>query len=112
MTQTHVPAEPEASARPAAPPPTPPPSAPPLSLTYATPQPKTAAEDVGFLIAVAVRRLIFAIGVGLLTAGVVNALAEARRDDPATLAGIGAGMIALVVPFRKLSEPMRLDRNA
>ena len=105
MTQTHVPAEPEASARTAQPPP------PALHLAYATPQPKSSAEDFGFVLALILRRLIFAVGVGLLAAGIADAIANDRRSDAPTLAGVGAGMVALVVPFRKLSEPMRLGRK-
>ena len=105
MTQKHVPAEPDASSRRPLPP------EPPLPLAYATPQPKHGAEDFGYLLAVAVRRLIFAVGVALLTGAIVDAFAATRRGDASVLAGVGAGMIALVVPFRKLSEPMRLGRN-
>jgi hypothetical protein len=104
-TQTHVPAEPEPSGRPV---PGPPPA---LHLAYATPQPKQDTLDFGDVLAIVIRRLVFAVGVGMLTYGVVYAIADARREDPATIAGMGAGLVALVVPFRKLSAPSRLGRK-
>jgi hypothetical protein len=109
MMQTPLPAEPDVTrgqtAR-AVPPP-----GPPLPLAYATPQPKKAAADLGdFLLAVA-RRLLFTAGVGMLVGGLVYAFAEYHRDDAATLVGIGAGLIALVVPFRRLAEPISAGRS-
>jgi hypothetical protein len=105
-TQTHVPAEPETSARPAVPP-----AAPALHLAYATPQPKQDPLDFGDVLAIVIRRLVFAVGVGMLTYGVVYSIASPRREDPATVAGVGAGLVALVVPFRKLSAPPRMGRK-
>src|SRR5687768_4068085 len=110
MTQTHFPAEPEASAgRPVRPVGSAPPV--PLSLAYATPQPKSAAEaDFGFYSVLVARRLVFALGVGLLFGGLVEAFGN-RGGDAATLAGWGSGLVALVVPFRKLTEPMLPSRK-
>src|SRR5829696_7577611 len=100
MNQPPPYAGPEPNVRPA------PPPGPALQLSYATPQPKTAGTaDFADVLIVSIRRLVFAVGVGMLAGGFVYAIADTRRDDPATLAGIGAGMVALVVPFRKLSEP-------
>jgi hypothetical protein len=51
---------------------------------------------------VAVRRLLFAVGVGIFCAGVAGGL---WRDDTVFIAaGWGAGLIALVVPFPALSR--------
>ena len=93
-TQTHVPAEPDASARPAVPLP-----GPALHLAYATPQPaRSQYPDARDILAMLFRRVVFAIGAGLLVAGVVEAFGE-RRGDASMMAGWGAGLIALVVPF-------------
>ena len=100
MTQTHVPAEPESSAGQSLPP------APPLSLAYATPRPRNAAAEDWVVV---VRRLVFALGVGLLAGGLVEAFGH-RGGDAAGLAGWGSGLVALVVPFRRMSEPMLPSR--
>ena len=113
MTHTHMHAEPDSSTR-ASPEQGPVPRVPPgpaLHLAYATPPPKQDALDFGDVLAIVIRRLVFAVGVGMLTYGVVYGLANPRREDPATVAGIGAGLVALVVPFRKLSAPPRLGRK-
>src|SRR5688572_14385958 len=106
MNQPPPYAGPEAAARPV-----PPPPGPALQLSYATPQPKAAgAVDFGDVLIIVIRRLVFAVGVGLLVAGLVHGFGEGNDDDAAALAGVGAGMVALVVPFRKLSEPVRVWR--
>ena len=102
MTQTHPPIELDAPAPPA-------PAA--MHLAYATPSPRKSALDVGDALLIVFRRIVFAAGVGFLVGGVVLVFDGARRDDPATAAGVGAGLIALVIPFRKLSEMPRLGRK-
>ena len=85
---------------------------PALQLAYATPQPKSAGTaDFADVLQIMIRRIVFATGIGMLVGGLVYAFADNRRDDPAAMAGVGAGMVALVVPFRKLSEPVRLGRK-
>jgi hypothetical protein len=114
MMQTPLPAEPDMTrgqtARAVPPGPA---AGQPLALAYATPQPKKAATaDLGDYLIAVVRRLMFAAGVGLLAGGLVTAFADhSNRDDAATLVGIGAGLIALVVPFRRLAEPISAGRS-
>ena len=95
MSQTHVPVEPDTSVRPA---PAPAPG-PALQLAYATPPPaqKQWPEFVD-VVAMLIRRFLFAVGVGLLVSGLVEAFGQ-RRGDAAVMAGWGAALVALVVPF-------------
>ena len=94
VPQTHVPVEPGAPVRRAYPP------EPALPLAYATPQPAQAQfPDVRDVIAMVLRRTLFALGVGLLVGGLVLAFGERRGGDPEVMAGWGAALIALVVPF-------------
>jgi hypothetical protein len=103
MTQMQMPVEPDASARPAHAPGPPLPREPwreaPLPLAYATPQPaQSQFPDLRDIIAMLVRRVLFALGAGLLVTGLVEAFGQGRGDASA-FAGWGAGLIALVVPF-------------
>jgi hypothetical protein len=94
MTQPHVPAEPEATARLGQAPP------PALHLAYATPQPARAQwPEFRDVVAMLIRRALFALGAGLLVAGLVEAFGTRRGGDAAVMAGWGAALVALVVPF-------------
>jgi hypothetical protein len=75
-------------------------------LAYATPRPRGSTAEDWFIV---VRRLVFALGVGLLAGGLVEGFGN-RGGDAAGLAGWGSGLVALVVPFRRMSEPMLPSR--
>lgn len=70
----------------------------PLPLEYASPTPP-ATDDSGVdpLLRIG-RRLVFALGLGLLSYGVVAGLSGVDRGDAPTMAGWGGGLIGLAFP--------------
>ena len=97
--------EPAARVEPAYRPPGSPPPQPsqplqPFPLGYEPPRsrppPPVPFEDVLMFL---FRRAVFALGVGLLTFGLVAGFASGSYRDSASMAGWGAALIALVVPF-------------
>jgi hypothetical protein len=70
----------------------------PLSIEYATPSVKeTFGGEVDKLLHVG-RRLVFAVGVGLLMYGVGDGFGSRRGNAPAFM-GWGAALAALVMPW-------------
>lgn len=82
-----------------------------LRLGYATPRAANDVPDLSDYILMVVRRLLFALGTGRVTFGLVHAIDGGQRGDAGSVAGLGAGLVALVIPFRKLAETPRLGRR-
>ena len=80
----------------------PPPPVRPLPLGYEPPQAKPPPVPFEDVLVFLFRRAVFALGAGLLTYGLVAALATRTSRDGPFMAGWGAGLIALVVPFPAL----------
>ena len=76
----------------------PPPTSPPFRLHYAEPAPRPPLLDPDHLAVRIGRRLIFAIGCGLLAFGVISVWGSVNRTDAPYCAAWGAGLIALTVP--------------
>jgi hypothetical protein len=75
-----------------------------LPLGYEPPQPSSGVKGLGVddLLIGLFRRAVFAVGVGLLTAGLIMAFGTQRYRDANEFAGWGAALVALVVPFPAL----------
>ena len=73
----------------------------PVELSYATPSPKIATDEVDKLLHVG-RRLVFALGAGLFMYGVGNGWAEYSKSDVGAWMGWGAALMALTWPWRRM----------
>lgn len=79
--------------------PGPPPPVQPLPLGYAPPPSRPPAVPIEDVMLFLFRRAVFALGVGLLTFGLVTAFATRSYRDSSAFADWGAALVALVVPF-------------
>ena len=99
----------------AAPPPPPPAQsapAPVMPLEYGRPAPRGTPELLEWietsLLVAGFRRLVLAVGAGLLAAGLVEAIDDSRYGgDAQYTAGWGAALIVLVVPWPRLLRRRR-----
>jgi len=92
----------------------------PPVLTYETPKrlappgppaagPRERRPKMEWLVA---RRLAFAVGLGLLAAGLVDGFAEHERSEAMALAGWGAAFVGLCIPLGRLPWFMHEDGPA
>ncbi len=83
-----------------------PPRLAPLPLEYGRPQPSSVWDDNALPLRIA-RRLVFALGLGLLATGIVQAWAGVDMRDAPYFAGWGAGLIGLTLPLWRRRDASR-----
>ena len=86
-------------------PPAPPPDPSSLRLQYATPKPR-GRWDVGpdSPLLRALRQVVFALGLGLLSYGVTSAIARVDLRDAPLFAGWGAAFVGLATPLWRVRK--------
>ena len=83
-----------------------PPRLAPLPLEYGLAQRSPVWDGASLALSI-VRRLVFALGLGLLTTGVVQVWAGVDMRDAPYFAGWGAGLIALTLPLWRQTDARR-----